>query len=201
MKIKKMKIDEIQTSKYNPRKDLRAGDAEYEKLKASIEHFELVEPLVVNIRTNTLISGHQRLKVCKDLGYEKIDVVVVDLDEKHEKLLNLNLNKTGSDWDYLKLEELFSEFEPEELEITGFDDEEIERITSMFLEPEDDYDANEAQEESLKPVSASDKFKVYMSFDTKEKAEEFLFDEGFSKEFKNGKKKILIKMESVFNED
>ena len=36
MEIKKLKIEEINPSKYNPRKNLQPGDPEYEKLKKSI---------------------------------------------------------------------------------------------------------------------------------------------------------------------
>lgn len=41
--------------------------------------------------------GHQRLKVMKDLGYEEVDCVVVDLDEKKEKALNIALNKINGE--------------------------------------------------------------------------------------------------------
>lgn len=33
MKIEKIKIEKLNPAPYNPRKDLRAGDPEYEKLK------------------------------------------------------------------------------------------------------------------------------------------------------------------------
>jgi ParB-like chromosome segregation protein Spo0J len=63
MIIQKIRVSEINPAKYNPRKDLKPGDPEYEKLKKSIQEFGLVEPLVMNRRGNVLISGHQRLKI------------------------------------------------------------------------------------------------------------------------------------------
>ena len=39
MQIEKLKIEQLIPSDYNPRKDLKPGDAEYDKLKRSIEQF------------------------------------------------------------------------------------------------------------------------------------------------------------------
>lgn len=86
LEISTLPISAILPADYNPRKDLQPGDAEYEKLKASIEKFGYVELVVVNKRNDyTAISGHQRLKVLADLGIQEIECVVVDLDENQEK--------------------------------------------------------------------------------------------------------------------
>ena len=47
MDIKKILISKIHPAKYNPRKDLQPGDEEYEKLKRSIEEFDIVEPSTI----------------------------------------------------------------------------------------------------------------------------------------------------------
>lgn len=73
MKIVKKKIEDLRPASYNTRKDLKPGDKEYEKLKRSITEFGYVEPVIWNERTGTVVGGHQRLKVLKDLGYEEID--------------------------------------------------------------------------------------------------------------------------------
>ena len=81
MNIKVMKLSELNPAKYNPRKALKPGDKEFEKLKNSIENFGYVERIVVNTRTgNTVISGHQRLSVLKYLGREEAERVLFDLD-------------------------------------------------------------------------------------------------------------------------
>ena len=51
MKIQKIKIENLNPAKYNPRKDLQPGDPEYEKLKRSIEEFGYVEPIIWNEKT------------------------------------------------------------------------------------------------------------------------------------------------------
>ena len=73
MQIEKHNIAELKAAEYNPRKDLKPGDAEYEKLKRSIETFGYVEPVIWNKRTGVVVGGHQRLKVMKDLGYTEVD--------------------------------------------------------------------------------------------------------------------------------
>ena len=39
MQIEKRDVSELKAAAYNPRKDLKPGDAEYEKLKRSIQEF------------------------------------------------------------------------------------------------------------------------------------------------------------------
>ena len=91
MKIQKISLGKINPAKYNPRTDLKPGDPEYEKLKKSIQKFDLVEPLVMNRRGNVLISGHQRLKILKERGDTETEVSVVDLPPEREKALNIAL--------------------------------------------------------------------------------------------------------------
>ena len=58
MKLETVDINKINPAIYNPRKDLKPGDVEYEKLKKSITEFDMVEPLILNKRGNVLIGGH-----------------------------------------------------------------------------------------------------------------------------------------------
>lgn len=140
MEIQTLKINEINPAVYNPRKDLKPGDLEYEKLKKSILEFDMVEPLVWNKRTKNLVGGHQRLKILKELGIQDVEISVVDLSEVKEKALNLALNKISGEWDYPRLKDLLEELDTGELdiEITGFDDKEIENLMTQFHPTEDD---------------------------------------------------------------
>lgn len=149
MNIIKRHIDDLVPAEYNPRVDLKPGDKEYDKLKRSIEEFGYVEPIIYNKRNNTVVGGHQRLKVLKDLGYTDIDVVEVDLNDNDEKALNIALNKVSGDWDESKLAELISDLQSNEYDIslTGFEDDEIEELLKSAMEglsgeqgDDDDYD-------------------------------------------------------------
>ena len=153
MNSKKMPIADVNAAKYNPRIDLQPGDPVYEKLKKSIETFGYLQPIIVNRRSNTVVGGHQRLRVLKDLGYEEVDVVFVDLSAEHEKALNLTLNKTVGEWDESKLARLLQEFEgfPDiDVQLTGFDVGEIGDLISRVLDREtatgndDDFDPEAA---------------------------------------------------------
>ncbi len=100
MDIQKIPVSKIKAAKYNPRKDLKPGDAEYEKLRRSIEEFGYVEPVIWNERTGNIVGGHQRFKVLVTMGYREIDCVVLDIDEQREKALNVALNKICGEFDY-----------------------------------------------------------------------------------------------------
>lgn len=150
MQIESTLIDTLNVAKYNPRKDLKSTDAEYIKLKNSIEHFGYVDPVIVNKRTMTVVGGHQRLKVLKDLGYKNIDVVYVDLDEKDEKALNIALNKISGDWDAEKLEDLLRELSLDEdydVGLTGFSNEEIDALFGSSDDVDENSDINSADNE------------------------------------------------------
>ena len=75
MNLKKLKIGDLKMATYNPRKELTEKDKEYQKIKNSIIEFGYVTPIIVN-SDMTVISGHQRLKVLKDLKYEDIDCII-----------------------------------------------------------------------------------------------------------------------------
>lgn len=129
MKIQEVEIKKLKIAEYNPRKDLKEKDPEYQKIKNSIKEFGYISPIIIN-SDMTVISGHQRLKVLKDLGKTNIECIVVDFDKNKEKMLNIALNKISGEWDYQKLEILFNELANSELDIsiTGFDENEINKI-------------------------------------------------------------------------
>ena len=112
MKVKKIDINKLQPASYNPR---QISTKQYKDLKESIEKFDLVDPIIIN-KDFTVIGGHQRLKVCKDLKHTEIDCVVLDLTKEEERELNIRLNKSGGEWDF----DLLSNFEIEELKDWGF---------------------------------------------------------------------------------
>ena len=139
---------------YNPRKDLKPGDLEYEKLKRSIEQFGYVEPVIWNKVTGRVVGGHQRLKVLMDMGITEIDCVVVEMDEAKEKALNIALNKISGDWDKDKLALLISDLQGEDFDVslTGFDPAEIDDLFKDTLQDgikDDDFDV---EEELQKPT-------------------------------------------------
>ena len=57
MEWKTLPVDALRPAAYNPRKKLKAGDKEYEKIKNSILEFGYVEPIIANY------DMHERLRV------------------------------------------------------------------------------------------------------------------------------------------
>jgi len=134
LEFRKINIDRLKHAEYNPRKDLKPGDAEFEKIKNSITEFGYCEPIIVN-SDMTIIGGHQRAKVLKELGYTEIDCVVINIDKTKEKALNIALNKVTGEWDFESLAKLLDELKEEDynIELTGFDFSEAEKLWDEYI--------------------------------------------------------------------
>lgn len=155
MNIQKIEIGKLKPADYNPRKDLKPEDEEYQKIKKSIIEFGYVDPIIVNTDM-TVIGGHQRLKVLKDLGYTVIECNMVDLDKNKEKALNIALNKITGEWDNKKLEELIAELKEEEFDLstTGFTFDEVDNILKDITgTKEDDFDIDQALNDIEEPTT------------------------------------------------
>ena len=113
MQIEKIKINKLKPAFYNPR---QISTKQYKDLKESIERFDLVDPIIIN-KDMTVIGGHQRLKICKELKHKEIDCVVLDLSKEEERELNIRLNKNTGDFD---MDILANEFDIDELTDWGF---------------------------------------------------------------------------------
>lgn len=147
MLIEKLKVEQLLPAEYNPRKDLKPGDAEYEKLKRSIEQFGYVEPVIWNKITGKVVGGHQRLKVLLDMGITEVECVVIEMDVDKEKALNVALNKISGDWDKDKLALLISDLQGVDFDVslTGFEPAEIDDLFKATLQDgikDDDFDVD-----------------------------------------------------------
>ena len=178
MELKKIKLTEIKPAGYNPRK---ISEEDFKKLKNSIKTFGLTDPIIVNLKNNTIIGGHQRYDVLVDILLEEDNLAEKEYDliekgdigfvfdvenlilknEDYEKALNIALNKISGEWDITKLNTLVEELKVNDfdLELTGFDDLELEEIAleseifdnlhdaddlndDDFVFEEDDFDLN-----------------------------------------------------------
>lgn len=127
-------INELIPADYNPRKH---DDAASEQLKQSILRFGLVDPVISNSspeRKNIIIGGHFRWEVARELGYETVPVVYVDIpDLEKEKELNLRLNKNTGEFDW----NLLAKFDESFLSDVGFSTEELDDIFKLDISPEE----------------------------------------------------------------
>ena len=198
--LKVLPVSELKPAAYNPRKKLKPGDKEYQKIKASIEEFGFADPLVVNADM-TIIGGHQRLSVAMDLGITEVPCAVVDVDKDREKALNLALNKITGQWDEQLLADLLKDLDTAQFntDLTGFDRAEIEDLFSNIFDKkvkEDDFDVDEELKQSVfsKPGDLwhLGRHKVYCGDSTKAESYDVLMD---------GTKANLILTDPPYNVD
>lgn len=120
--------DMIKNAPYNPRiMDPKAK----KRLKKNIAKHGLVAALTWNKRTGNLVGGHQRLEQLdaleKNKDYE-LTVCVVDVDEKEEAALNVQLNNPSmqGERDLDKLANMAEEFDLDMSEDLGFTESDID---------------------------------------------------------------------------
>lgn len=126
MEIRKVKISEMKSPEYNPRKSVLEDPVFLERLTNSLERFGYIDPIIWNERTGNVVGGNQRLAVLSQgmSPEEELTVVVVDFDETEERAANIALNKVSGDWMETKLAELMQDIkaqDPGMLEYTGYD--------------------------------------------------------------------------------
>lgn len=153
MEFKKLKINALIPASYNPRKKLKPGDAEYEKIKNSITEFGYVDPIIVN-SDMTIIGGHQRWSVLKALGYDEVDCVVIEIDKTKEKALNIALNKVTGEWNKELLADLIKDLQSLDYDVsmTGFEPPEIDELFNDVHSKETKEDDFDVDAELSKPT-------------------------------------------------
>ena len=151
--LKVLPVSVLKPAEYNPRKKLKKGDKEYEKIKNSIEEFGFADPLVVNADM-TIIGGHQRLTVAMDMGYTEVPCAVVDVDKVREKALNIALNKITGAWDEQMLADLLTDLKEADYDLdwTGFEAAEIEQLFSNIYDKKVKEDSFNVDKELKQPV-------------------------------------------------
>lgn len=142
MEIQKVKIKELNSPEWNPR---RITENEKKKLMNSLETFGYIDPIIVNKHNMNIVGGNQRYHAMRELGWDEVDVVFIDepnLDK--EKAMNIALNKISGEWDMEKLVEITDELKLNEfvdVDLTGFEEAELDEIKlkSGLVYKEDDF--------------------------------------------------------------
>lgn len=161
MEFEVKRIADMNRAAYTPRVDLQPEDEEYQAIERSLKRHGLVQPIVWNRRTNTVVSGHQRLTVLEAQGETEVTVSVVDLDDIQEKELNVALNKITGEWDDDKLSVILNEL-GEEATDTGFTLPEIDVLRDELKSYFDDVTAPDEEEPTEEPEES---FLLSLTFD------------------------------------
>lgn len=154
MQWQMLPLSQLRPAAYNPRKALKPSDKEYQKIKNSIQEFGYVEPIIVNFDM-TVIGGHQRLTVLKDLGYTEAQCVVLHIeDENKVKALNIALNKISGEWNEQLLADLLVDLQDAQfdLDLTGFEAPEVDQLFSKLHNKDIEEDNFDVEEELKNPA-------------------------------------------------
>ena len=89
VRIETRPLVDLRPAVWNPR---RISPEAMTGLRASVERFGLVQPIILNERTGNVVGGHQRLKVLEEAGQVAAQVVILNISESEEKALNVALN-------------------------------------------------------------------------------------------------------------
>lgn len=125
-KIQFLLINDIKPYSNNPRKIKNV-----DKVAKSIAEFGFQQPIVVD-KNNIIIVGHTRYQASKQLGLEKVPVLIADLTEQQAKAYRIVDNRLNEDneWDKdllnIEIDDL-KDYNSELLNF-GFDDKELDNI-------------------------------------------------------------------------
>ena len=176
MEFKKINLVDLNPATYNPRK---ISETAFQELSESIDKFGFVDPIIVNLKNNVIIGGHQRYDVLmdkymrKEIGNELCLVELgevgwcfpeseLNITDEDEMDLCVQLNVQSGEWDNEKLKQLFDELSVKgfDVNLTGFSDDEI-KVTSSFMTDDeiddlfDDGNSNEESEEEVEETKTN----------------------------------------------
>lgn len=94
-KINYAPIDRFKEASYNPRK---SSEERLSLLEASIKTMGFIMPIYVD-EQNTILSGHQRLKIAKRVGIKEVPYVVIrGLSDHDKQMFNIMFNAGTNDF-------------------------------------------------------------------------------------------------------
>jgi len=150
MEIKTVKINELKPHPKNPRVH---PDSAIEKLERSIKEFGWTNPILVSA-DGYVLAGHARLKAAEKAGIEEVPVIYLPFEgaKAEAYLIADNRLQDETEWDLPMLKDLLQELDTGEfdIELTGFDEREIERLMLQFAPIDiDDADGDGGQNKQL----------------------------------------------------
>ena len=131
-------VKSIKPNKYNPN---RQAEHEYKMLLRSMREDGFTTPIIVQRKTKEIVDGEHRWRAARDLGYDKIPVVFVEMTMEQMRISTLRHNRARGQEDVELTAELLRELE--ELgalkyaqSSLGMDDIEIQRLIEDVKAPE-----------------------------------------------------------------
>ena len=154
LKIEHRPVDQLVPYVRNARTH---SDEQISQIAGSIAEFGFVNPILVG-DDNVIIAGHGRLMAAHKMGLEVVPVICLShLSELQRRALVLTDNKlaenAGWDEDLLRLELEALQAQDFDLELTGFDFDEIDRLLNADIDPAGNTDDDDVPETPEEPIS------------------------------------------------
>jgi len=147
--IKNIPLKDIKPYSNNPRKKQNIT-----KVVNSIKEFGFQQPIVVD-KKNIIIVGHSRYEAGKELGLDKVPVIIADLSPVKAKAYRIADNRINQDseWDFSKLKLEFKDISKLDfnLDSLGFEKNELDDLIIDEVKGFTDDDA--VPDKSKKPKS------------------------------------------------
>jgi len=148
LEIKYVPIDAVKPWGRNPKKHNKKAIVE------SLKRFKPTQPILVQKGTGLIIAGHGRLEAFKELGYQEVPIIELEMNDAEARAYALVDNQTviagGWDDDLLlsNLQELKLELPELDMSIFGFSDKQ-----SGKKGEEDDFDVDAALASDVEPIT------------------------------------------------
>ena len=150
--MNKHEIEYIQLAdlKPHPKNPRRHPDKLIKKLVSSIETYGFTSPILADA-DDRILAGHARVKAAEKMGLIEAPVIRLPLSGAEADAYVIVDNKLNelSEWDENILSDLIADIDAMgfDVELTGFDIDEIEALFSPKGVAEDDFDAEKAKKE------------------------------------------------------
>ena len=115
-------IPDPQNARKHPQKNIDA-------IVSSLKRFGQVEPLVIQKESNIVIGGNARLSCLRQLNFQFVKVVEMDLNDSDSRALGIALNRSGelSEWDTDTLSDVLQSLDCDMVEL-GFDEADLKQL-------------------------------------------------------------------------
>src|SRR3990167_2076173 len=138
-KIKYVDIDSLQPFGKNPKKH---PESQIKAVAKSIQKFGWTNPIlaIIHENKNLVIAGHARLEAAKSINLKQVPVIFLDIPYEKAIAYNISDNKLAelAEWDEPLLAEILKNMDKEIISLTGFEDNEIQRLLDSIKEITED---------------------------------------------------------------
>lgn len=130
MELKRMKMTDISQHPQNVRIHTKRN---LDLLKNSLSTFGLYKPILVQKSTKYIIAGNGTYQAAQALGWEQIDCNLIDVNDEQAKTILIMDNRSTdlSEMDEKAVLDLLKDFDADSLDLSGYDDKEIDKMLSF----------------------------------------------------------------------